>query len=169
MFCEFQRKLRTVQRAQEMSQNQKSLEEDRSTKICDDEFRIDLTLQKASSCSEEDTMLSTANASEIKHAGGDTASAKPSPDEQQAQALPSLTLQQQAQAVAPPPATQQQIVPPPPASQQPPQTSSSSSQQATPPSQPEISRQSSQDVVDSPQETVEMLPKQQVQYSYLYL
>ncbi|KAJ9595901.1 hypothetical protein L9F63_012920 [Diploptera punctata] len=73
--------LRIVQRAQEMSQNQKSLEEDRSTKICDDEFRIDLTLQKASSCSEEDTMLSTASTSEVKPSGSDVASAKPSPDE----------------------------------------------------------------------------------------
>jgi hypothetical protein len=49
-----------------MSQNQKSLEDDHSCKPYDDEFHIDLTLQKASSCSEEDKAISTVTATEIK-------------------------------------------------------------------------------------------------------
>ncbi|XP_067012581.2 ralA-binding protein 1 isoform X2 [Anabrus simplex] len=54
LITQLKRKLRTVQRAQEMSHNQKSLEEDRSSS---NEFRIDTTLQKARSCSEEDTSV----------------------------------------------------------------------------------------------------------------
>lgn len=83
-----------MQRAQEMSQNQKSLEEDHSCKPYDDEFRIDLTLQKASSCSEEDKVISTVTATEIKLTADDRTQgvvkplASAAPDVQQQQELP---------------------------------------------------------------------------------
>ena len=56
-----------------MSQNQKSLEDDHNCKPYDDEFQIDLTLQKASSCSEEDNASSAVNTGEVKLTGDDVA------------------------------------------------------------------------------------------------
>jgi len=133
-----QRKLRTVQRAQEMSQNQKSLEDDRNCKPYDDEFHIDLTLQKASSCSEEDNAVGTVSATEVKPAVGDaTQGGVKSP----------------ASAVSDVQQQQQQLPPPQPLQQQ--QEIQQQQQQQ---------QLSSCDIVDSPQEPVDEVPKQQVAY-----
>ncbi|XP_049785884.1 ralA-binding protein 1 [Schistocerca cancellata] len=55
LITQLKRKLRTVQRSQEMNHGQKSLEE----KPPEDEFHIDLSLQKFHSCSEDDTVVGT--------------------------------------------------------------------------------------------------------------
>ncbi|XP_063221745.1 ralA-binding protein 1 [Bacillus rossius redtenbacheri] len=52
IITQLKRKLRTVQRAREMSQVQKSVDE--SHQANEEEFHMDLTLQKARSCSEEE-------------------------------------------------------------------------------------------------------------------
>jgi hypothetical protein len=136
-----QRKLRTVQRAQEMSQNQKSLEDDRSCKPYDDEFRIDLTLQKASSCSEDDNAVGTVSASEVKPTADDAEQGvvKPPPS-----TAPDLQ-QQQQELPQPQPSQQQQEV----------------QQQQQPPPPPPL-----HDTVDSPQDPTEKIPKQQVDYCH---
>jgi hypothetical protein len=124
-----------------MSQNQKSLEEEHSCKPYDDEFRIDLTLQKASSCSEDDNVVGTVSAAEVKPTADDAAQAvvksppMTAPDSQQ----------QHQEETEPRPLQQQQEV-----QQQPP---------PPPPPLPPL-----HDAVDSPQDPTERIPKQQVNY-----
>ncbi|KDR06596.1 ralA-binding protein 1 isoform X2 [Zootermopsis nevadensis] len=120
IITQLKRKLRTVQRAQEMSQNLKSLEDEHSCKPYDDEFCIDLTLQKASSYSEEDKAVSTVTATEIKPAADDGTQGVVMP---LASAAPAV--EQQQQEVQP--------------------------------------QQPLRDTVDSPQDTADKIPKQQVQ------
>jgi hypothetical protein len=96
-----QRKLRTVQREQEMSQNQKSLEDDHSSKPYDDEFQIDLTLQKASSCSEEDKAISTVITIDTKLTADNGIQGVVKP-------VASADVQQQQQEISPPQPSQQQ-------------------------------------------------------------
>lgn len=52
----FQRKLRTVQKTEESYRNQKSLDE---KQVAEDEFQVDLALQKPLSCSEDETGIGT--------------------------------------------------------------------------------------------------------------
>jgi hypothetical protein len=125
-----------------MSQNQRSLEDEHSCKPYDDEFRIDLTLQKASSCSEDDNAVGTVSAAEVKQTTDDAAQAvvKPppttAPNSQQQQAQTELQPSEQQQEV-------QQPAPPP------------------PPPPPPL-----HDAVDSPQDPTERIPKQQVDYCH---
>ncbi|GLH11212.1 RalA-binding protein 1 [Gryllus bimaculatus] len=66
LITQLKRKLRTVQRAQEAVQNQRSLDEDRcSNKMYDDEFHIDTTLQKARLGSEDETITSVVESRQI--------------------------------------------------------------------------------------------------------
>ena len=136
-----QRKLRTVQRAQEMSQNQKSLEDDHNCKPYDDEFHIDLTLQKASSCSEEDNAGSAVSTGEGKLTVDDATRGTANPP---ASILPN-------QQESPPPQTshQQEEV------QQQEQLEQQQQQQ-------QQQQQPLHDTVDSPQDPTDHIPKQQV-------
>ena len=141
-----QRKLRTVQRAQEMSQNQKSLEDDHNCKPYDDEFQIDLTLQKASSCSEEDYAGSAVSTGEVKLTVDDAAQGTANPPD-------SIMPNQQE---SPPPQTshQQEEV------QQ--QEQQQQQQQEQQQQQQQQQQQPLQDTVDSPQDPTDHIPKQQV-------
>jgi hypothetical protein len=120
-----------------VSQNQKSLEDEHSCKQYDDEFHIDLTLQKASSCSEDDSVVGTVSAAEVKQTTDDSAQGvmKPLP-------MTATDLQQQQEQTKPQPSQQQQEV--------------QEVQQQPPP--PPL-----HDIVDSPQDPTEKIPKPQVE------
>jgi hypothetical protein len=130
-----------------MSQNQKSLEEDHSCKPYDDEFHINLTLQKASSCSEEDSAVNVVSTGEVKLTADDTAQGTANP--------PASTAPNQQES--PPPQTvhhQEEVQ----QEQQHEQQHQQQQEQQPHPHQP------LQDTVDSLQEPAGQIPKQQVDF-----
>ena len=144
-----QRKLRTVQRTQEMNQNQKSLEDDHNCKPYDDEFQIDLTLQEASSCSKEDNAGSAVSTGEVKLTVDDATQGTSNPPD-------SVTPNKQE---SPPPQTshQQEEVQEEEEQQQQQQQHQRQHQQ-----QQQQQQRRLQDTFDSPQDPTDHIPKQQV-------